>query len=284
MSITGLLFICACSSQTELPEKPTSHEPHLRLSWEQNNNNGYVVIDGAHLPGRIKVWYVELYMRPGSHTSFPNGVIRHTTTLVDADPHARWLKLRCNLDDGIIIEHKITAGRDVVEFAVTASNRTSQSSDVAWGAPCIIVDEFTGSDKSSYLPQCFIFLDDKLTRLPVEPWATEAVETLGQVWCPAHVDRSDVEPHPLSELVPSNGLIGCFSKDERLVVATAWEPWQNLFQGIIACLHSDFQINGLQPGETKKIRGKIYVTAGKIPELLNRYHKDFPEHFRSTRP
>lgn len=94
-------------------------------------------------------WYVERYMRSGSHTRYPNGVIRHTTTFVDADPHAGWLKLRCNLDDEFIIEHKITAGRDVVEFAVTASDQTSQSSDVAWGAACIIVDEFTGNDNYS---------------------------------------------------------------------------------------------------------------------------------------
>ena len=69
-----------------------------------------------------------------------------------------------------------------------------------------------------------MFLDGKLTRLPVEPWATEAIEIPGQVWCPSHINRQDVEPHPLSELVPSNGLIGCFTKDEKMIMATAWQP------------------------------------------------------------
>ena len=283
MLIMGILSVWGCSSQLPALAVAAPAETGLRLSWEQKNNNGYVVIDGDHLPGRIKVWYIELYMRPGSHASYPDGVIRHTTRPVQADAQNQWLKLRCDLDDGVVVEHKITVDGDVVRFDVTASNRTSNPSDVAWGAPCIIVDEFTGSDKFSYLPQCFVFLDNELARLPVEPWATEAVETPGQVWCPAHVDRRDVEPHPLSELVVSNGLIGCFSKDENLILATAWQPWQNLFQGIIACLHSDFRINGLQPGETKKIRGAIYVTTDKIPQLLRRYEHDFPEHFGPAR-
>ena len=259
-----------------------TNEHTLHLSWTPGERIGHVVIDGDGLPGCIRVWYVELYMRPGSHASFPEAVTRHTTVLVAADPERRWLELRCELDDGVVVEHRITVNGDVVEFDVTASNHGQQASDVAWGAPCIIVDAFTGADKHSYLPKCFVFLDGELCRLPVEPWAVAAIEMPGQVWCPAHVDRRDVEPHPLSELVPSNGLIGCFSKDEKLVMAAAWQPYQNLFQGIIACLHSDFRIDGLQPAQTKRLRGKIYLTAADIPALLKRYEADFPEHSQST--
>jgi hypothetical protein len=50
-----------------------------------------------------------------------------------------------------------------------------------------------------------------------------------------------------------------------------------LFQGVIVCLHSDFRIGGLKPGETKKIRGKIYVTAADVASLVKRYEQDFPE-------
>ena len=268
-----------------MTDRAPSHERGLRLSWDPRDRNGFVIIDGDDLPGRIRVWQIELYMRPGSHTSFPDGVVRHTTTLLAADPDGQWLELRCDLEDGVVVEHKITASGDVVEFDATASNRSERASDVAWGAPCIIVDAFTGGDKFSYLSKCFVFLDGELRRLDtVEPWALNAIEMPGQVWCPAHVDRNDVEPHPLSDLVTNNGLIGCFSADEKLVMATAWQPYQNLFQGIIACLHSDFRIDGLEPNETKRLRGKIYVTAANIPSLLSRYENDFPEHFRSTAP
>jgi hypothetical protein len=78
--------------------------------------------------------------------------------------------------------------------------------------------------------------------------------------------------------VPSNGLIGCFSGDEKLLWATAWEPYQELFQGVIRCLHADFRLGGLQPGETKEIRGKIYIVPADMPALVARYTRDFPEH------
>jgi hypothetical protein len=63
-----------------------------------------------------------------------------------------------------------------------------------------------------------------------------------------------------------------------MIVATAWEPYQDLFVGIVACVHADFHIGGLKPGETKKMRGKIYLLKSDVNELLRRYERDFPEH------
>jgi hypothetical protein len=96
------------------------------------------------------------------------------------------------------------------------------------------------------------------------------------------VDRDDVNPRPLSPLVPSNGLIGCVSSDGKQILATAWEPYQELFQGVIVCLHSDPRIGGLAPGGTKTIRGKIYLVDADPDALVKRYEADFPEH-RSRR-
>ena len=98
------------------------------------------------------------------------------------------------------------------------------------------------------------------------------------MWCPAHVPRTDVNPRPLSPLVPDNGLIGCTSGDGKLMWASAWEPYQELFQGVARCLHSDFRLGVLQPGETKHIRGKIYILPNDAPALVRRYQRDFPEH------
>jgi hypothetical protein len=85
-----------------------------------------------------------------------------------------------------------------------------------------------------------------------------------------------VNPRPLSPLVPSNGLIGCTSGDEKQIFAVAFEPYQELFQGVARCLHSDFRIGGLKPGETKNIKGKIYIVANNLNDLLSRYAQDFP--------
>jgi hypothetical protein len=51
-----------------------------------------------------------------------------------------------------------------------------------------------------------------------------------------------------------------------------------LFQGVARCVHADFRLGGLEAGERKEIRGKIYLVANDVPALVQRYEKDFPEH------
>jgi hypothetical protein len=257
----------------------------LTLSWEKET----LTIHGRHLPGgMVKVWYLEAFSRPGStNRDWKQSVIPHKNQLREISSDSRILKLRSTLADGVIVNHTIQAARDEVDFRLVATNPTQVVSQAHWGLPCIGVDAFTGvklrRGSEEYLPKCFLFLDGKLTRLPTGPWATQALETPGQVWCPAHVNRNDVNPHPLSSLVPSNGLIGCFSADESMILATAWEPYQDLFQGVIVCLHADFRVGGLKPGQSKPIRGKIYLVPGDVATLVRRYERDFPEHLSPPR-
>jgi hypothetical protein len=256
----------------------------LVLSWEKN----MLAIRGPALPGgELKVWYLEAFCRPGStDRDWKETVIPHKTALVAADREGRRLTLKSTLADGVIVDHEIRAGEDDVTFHLTATNPTDRASEAAWAQPCIRVDRFTGvparRDSEEYLPRSFIFVDGRLARMPTQPWATQARYVPGQVWCPANIDRNDVNPRPLSTLVPSNGLIGCFSADDRMIMATAWQPYQELFQGVIVCLHSDFRIGGLRPGETKTIRGKIYLVKNDVDALVKRYEKDFPE--QQSRP
>jgi hypothetical protein len=282
------LAICLLAGATGpalAPPGPVQADEGLRLSWSDN----MLTIRGPHIPGgALKVWYLEAFCRPGStDRDWKETVIPHATKLVEASPDGRSLRLRSTLEDGVVVEHEIRAGRDEVDFRLAATNPTTRASQAHWAQPCIRVDAFTGvepaRDSEKYLPKCFLFVDGRLARMPTRPWATRARYTLGQVWCPAHVDRADVNPRPLSELVPSSGLIGCFSSDETQILATAWEPYQELFQGVITCLHSDFRIGGLAPGQTKSIRGKLYLTGPDVEALLKRYESDFPEHRRRGR-
>ena len=250
----------------------------LKLSWEKN----MLTIAGEFPGGELKVWYLEAYCRPGStDRDWKETTIGHQTTLISASEDGRELKLQCKLNDGVVVDHLIRAEKDNVDFQLTAHNPTEKESLAHWAQPCIRVAKFVGVEEKraaeEYLPQSFIFLNGKLTPLPCQPWATEARYIPGQVWAPRHVNRNDVNPRPLSQLVPSNGLIGCFSSDRKTILATAWEPYQELFQGVICCLHSDFRIGGLKPAETKKIHGKIYLLPADDQTLLTRYQKDFPE-------
>ena len=257
----------------------------LTLSRGRN----WLIIEGASIPGGpIRINYLEAYCRAGSTEAdwVKHTVIPHTNEVVSMSADRKVLRLRDRLADGVVVEHTITAGPDEVDFQLVAHNPTRKTSEAHWAQPCVRLDEFTGSgaaqtkDDYAYLPKCFVFLDGKLERMPTRAWATQARYIPGQVWCPKAVPRSDVNPRPLNPLVPSNGLIGCFSGDERLIWATAWEPYQELYQGVARCLHSDFRLGGLAPGETKKVRGKIYIIPNDMPALLKRYRKDFPEHDR----
>ena len=275
LHLASLAVVVGCLT----PAAPTAAPAQsLRLDWKDN----LLTISGPHLPGGgMKVHYIEAYCRPGStNRKWEQTVIGHTTRVVSAADDRTALTLECRLKDGVIVRHEIRARPDEVDFRITASNPTSTPSAAHWAQPCVRLDKFTGRGQRTYLDKCFIFLDGKLSRMPTRAWATEALYTPGQVWHPKHVDRDDVNPRPVSDAVPDNGLIGCFSADDKTIFAVAFEPYQELFQGVICCLHSDFRIGGLQPGETKTIRGKIYIVPADVDALLERYRSDFPEHAR----
>jgi hypothetical protein len=247
----------------------------LTLSWDKN----YLTIHGERLPGReMTIHYLEAYCRPGStDRDWGRTVLGHRTELIASSSDKKSLRLKCTVSDGVTVVHEIRAGDDEVDFRLVAHNPTEKESFAHWAQPCIRVDGFTGLNQETYISKCFVFLDGELTRMPTPVWATKARYVPGQVWCPKGVDRNDVNPRPLSEQVPSNGLIGCFSSDEKMIMATAFEPYQELFQGVRVCIHSDFRIGGLKPSETKQIRGKIYFVPNDVPGLLKRYQEDFPE-------
>ena len=45
---------------------------------------------------------------------------------------------------------------------------------------------------------------------------------------------------------------------------------------MITCIHSDFRVGGLKAGETKEIRGKIYIIDADVPALVQHANKTFP--------
>jgi hypothetical protein len=278
------LLVALCAGT---PVQAADAAKPLAIRWKDN----YLTISGPHIPGGdVQVLYLEAYCRPGStDRDWGETVIGHKTELVSAEPKdvPRVIKLRDVLRDGVTVEHTITAGEDEVDFRLVAHNPTKTQSEAHWAQPCIRLDKFTATDPTKarelhppYIRNCFLFVDGKLTRLPTEPWAKDARYTPGQVYVPKGVDRIDVNPRPLSKVVPSSGLCGCFSADGKQILAVAWEPYQEIFQGVITCLHSDFRVGGLKPGETKQIRGKIYLTDAITERLVERYERDFPEQVR----
>jgi hypothetical protein len=244
------------------------------IEWSRN----VLTLADPRIAQPIRVWYLEAFCRDGStHRPWDETVIPHRTELVEA--HDRAIKLRSTLADGVIAEHVITAGDDHVSFQVALHNPTAEISRAHWAQPCVEVAGFCGLEMhlcdERYLPKCFVFIDGMLQRMPTNVWAQDALYKPGQVWAGPHVNPNDLNPRPINPVRTSNGLIGCFSEDESMLLATAWAPYQELFQGVRCCIHSDFRIGGLLPDERKEVRGKIYVVKNDVNALLQRYARDF---------
>ena len=103
----------------------------------------------------------------------------------------------------------------------------------------------------------------------------EAIYRGGQVYVPAGINLDDVNPRPISPDQPINGLIGCVSADNQWLLTTAFDRTQELFQGVIVCIHNDPRVGGLKPGEVKELHGKLYFLKNDSKALLKRYERDF---------
>ncbi|MBV8881120.1 MAG: hypothetical protein JO332_14235 [Planctomycetaceae bacterium] len=245
--------------------------PPLTLSWQKN----MLAISGDFPGRRIDVLYLEAYCRSGARdVPWNKTVIPHRAKKLSDD--GRTVTLRDVVEGNVVVHHRITAGDGEVLFEVEARNEGPDYVDAQWVQPCVRVGAFTGGNQQTYVEQSFVFIGGRRTFLPQARRTEEAVYKGGQLYIPDGIRREDCNPRPHSPDVPSNDLIGCVSADGRWLFATAWQPTQELFQGVITCLHNDFRLGGLKPGETKRARGKIYIMENDVDRLLDRYRRDFP--------
>jgi hypothetical protein len=223
-----------------------------------------LTLSSPELPGtNVQVWYLEAFCRGGStHRDWHQTTIPHRTELVSADADGGRIRLRTRVEGGVEVTHDIRAGRDEVDFRLQAVNREKEFVDAQWFQPCMRVGGFTGLAQSNYHARCFIFTKDGLVTLDKTRRTEEAIYRGGQVYVPAGVNTNDVNPR-------------CTSADGSKLLAMAWDHTQELFQGVIVCIHNDPRLGGLKAGEKKSLHGKIYFLKNDPEALLKRYRKDF---------
>jgi hypothetical protein len=262
MKATLLAFFAACSVFAQQP---------LQLTC----TNNMLQISGAQVPdGDVEIWYLEAFCRSGStHREWKDTTIPHKTELLEATPQK--LRLRTKVQPSVVVDHIITAKADEVDFQDTARNEGTEFVDVQWFQPCIRLARFTGANQTNYIEKSFIFTKDGLQLLSKLPRTEEAIYRGGQVYVPEGIPLEDVNPRPISKIRPVNDLIGCFSADNKKLLATACDQTQEVFQGVIVCLHNDPRIGGLKPNETRKIHSKVYILDNDPEALLRRYKADF---------
>lgn len=245
----------------------------LRIFWKDN----LLTISDDTLSGKkIEILYLEAFCKTNStNQNWEETTIPHKTELVFADEKNTHIKLRTLVEPDIKVTHDIRVKKDEVAFNLVLQNKGKKRRDIEWFQPCIHVDNFTNRNQENYTSRCFIFTKSGLTTLNKTQHTEEAIYKGGQVYAPQGINLNDVNPRPLSPDKPINGLIGCFSDDDKYLMATAWDNYQELFQGIFVCIHSDPRIGGLKAGEVKKVSGKIYFLKNDPEKLLQRYHRDF---------
>ena len=245
----------------------------LRIAW----TNNILSVRATNMPGeKVDIWYLEAFCRTGStKRDWRQTTIPHKTELISANHTGTKIRLRTHVEPKVEVLHNIRAKKDEVDFQLTLKNNGNELVDVDWFQPCMRVNRFTGRNQTNYISRCFIFTDDGLTTLEKMPRNEEALYRGGQVYVPEGINLKDVNPRPISQVRPANGLIGCFSADDKYLLATAWDKTQELFQGVIVCIHNDPRIGGLKPGENKKLHGKVYFLKNDPDALLKRYRHDF---------
>ncbi len=246
------------------------------LSW----TNNLLTFRDARLPGgKLDVWYLEAFCRAGGQArKWDQTKVPHRTELLYSAPDGSELRFRTTVEPQVEVLHEVRAGEDGLDLTFLLTNRGETPWDVQWFQPaCIRVADFTGRDQQGYLARSFVFTADGLTPLDRMNRTTNALYLGGQVFLPPGIRAEDANPRPLARNRVTNGLIGCFSADNRWLLATASDRTFELFEGVYVCLHSDPLIDGLKPGETKRLRQKLYLLPNDPAALVRRYRADFPE-------
>lgn len=259
------------------PGAPSADEgevsPISRIEWMEN----ILVLHAPKVPSKkIEIWYLEAFCRTGSTDRVWNEtVIPHETRLVEQGSDGQSISLESRVEPGVVVTHKLRVVKDGVTFDLRIENPTEERVDMDWAQPCMRVGGFSGLDQEHYHQRCFIFTGDGQAMLDQLPRNSEARYIGGQVYVPEGIDLADVNPRPISTIKPAKNLIGCVSADEKWLTAMAWDQTQELFQGVIKCIHSDFRIGGLDPGEVKILKGKVYLMSNDVSALLKAYDADF---------
>jgi hypothetical protein len=248
----------------------------IQISW----TNNLLTLSSDKFPGgKVEVWYLEAFLRPGANgRDWRQSVLPQKTVLTSSRPDGTRLEFLTTVATNIEVRHVITSTDDELDIRFDLTNHGPIASDLQWFQPaCIRVAEFTGRGQQDFINRTFIYTTNGLCTLDKTGRTTNALYLGGQVFPMNSVESRDANPRPIARLRPANGLIGCFSADDRWILATASDRTHELFEGVYVCIHSDPAVNGLAAGETKRVRQKIYLVPNDTGKLLRRYQSDFPE-------
>jgi hypothetical protein len=259
----SLITLCCCLSGC------ASREPNVRLSeWERG-----IAVESLDHPGTtMYLWFYEWNMfhavRPHQHS--PGGY-QPFARIMSKDGRSAELR-----SDAMTLKSR--AVRDGAELTLTLTNR----SDHDWPEIAGIIPCFNPGPKMSPNPQfvnrnTYFVAREGLTRQEQREIHFNQVFRR-QIDSQVNEDGEFVfsEKWPTSPVNATGGLMLRESADGQWVAGIAWErfisaqghnPWE--------CLHLCIRVGPLARGESRTIRGRIYLFMGTRDDLLRRYRRDF---------
>lgn len=271
-----LLLLLAAGSSTGLtaavPARPVLFE------WERGI--------GLRVPGEpaadMYLWFYEWNMfeamSAGQHTK---GTYQLARQLDAAEGTA--------VIDSPAVRLEVRTVPDGAELTVRVTNRTSHAwPEIAGIIPCWNPGQVPGTNPSSPLPLNRNFADPGRTKSHfvgvsgLEPLATREIHFNARHR--AAVDRVGDRgtfafsyKWPTSDRNATAGMLVRESEDGQWVTGIGWEdfistqghnPW--------SCLHACIRVGPLQPGESRTVRGRLYLFRGTKEECLARFRGAFP--------
>lgn len=172
------------------------------------------------------------------------------------------------------------AGEDSVDLKLTVKNQSDHDwPELASVIPCFNPGPIGNRNEQFTKSNTWFYADDKLVKLKHREihfnadWRRAidkaADENGNYVW-------SSKWPTSPVNANSKAGLLVCESADGKWACGIAWEdfvscqgnnPW--------LCMHQSVRVGPLNRGESKTIRGKIYLLKGKKEDVLARYKTDF---------
>jgi hypothetical protein len=270
VSVPLLFLVLTCAFAI-----PEDRAPNVRLfEWER----GYGVESHAQKGMAVYLWFYEWNMfeamQPGQHTQGTYRLDR---------------KLRDDSRQGVISSNtltlRVTATTDGADLELTVRNTTGhdfpphaaiipcfnpgpeESRNIAFANTNTY---FLGPEGLEKLVRRQIHFSAALRKL-VDRDATDGRYAWSDKW-------------PLAEPNAAGGIIARESTDGKWACGIAWEnflsaqghnPWQ--------CMHLSVCVGPLKRGQSKSIRGKIYLLHGSKDDVLRRYRDDFGRTTRAVK-
>jgi hypothetical protein len=178
---------------------------------------------------------------------------------------------------------------DGAELTLRITNRTSHAwPEVAGIIPCWNPGQISGTNPSMPQPLNRNFADPwrkntfYLSAGGLAPLDSRAIHfnTRLRAAVEALSDRGRFafsHKWPTSEENATAGLIVRESEDGRWVTGVAWEDFLSVqSHNPWSCMHAALRIGALKPGESRTLRGRLYLFRGTRDDCCQRFRRDFP--------